>query len=317
MFLELRECKARSNSVSEGAKDHKYSLFNTGGLLRRTEKMEAILMKAASFIAVIILGYGLRKAGFFKEEDFYVNLLKSQKYEWMKFEKTLNTPGIRSKLSRYIRRVTTLEQRMRIKKKLGMLKNTPKSDDLVDGDIYPRYLERLKSDIEKAKSETDYVFVCLHSGGLFNVEVGKYTEHIVNLIVRAGADVIVGNHPHVVQKWEDKGCLIAYSLGNFSISLSSLYLVRENLPEYSVLLHFYFDKEDMSLYKVTFSILKIVESGSGNLSIYPINVLYDKCVAISERDLLVRDCTKIYNTFTGKKEKVIDILDEYTCFKRN
>ena len=54
MFLELRECKARSNSVSEGAKDHKYSLFNTGGLLRRTEKMEAILMKAASFIAVII-----------------------------------------------------------------------------------------------------------------------------------------------------------------------------------------------------------------------------------------------------------------------
>ena len=72
MFLELRECKARSNSVSEGAKDHKYSLFNTGGLLRRTEKMEAILMKAASFIAVIILGYGLRKAGFFKEEDFYV-----------------------------------------------------------------------------------------------------------------------------------------------------------------------------------------------------------------------------------------------------
>ena len=34
--------------------------------------MEAILMKAASFIAVIILGYGLRKAGFFKEEDFYV-----------------------------------------------------------------------------------------------------------------------------------------------------------------------------------------------------------------------------------------------------
>ena len=54
MFLELRECKARSNSVSEGAKDHKYSLFNTGGLLRRTEKMEAILMKAASFIGIIL-----------------------------------------------------------------------------------------------------------------------------------------------------------------------------------------------------------------------------------------------------------------------
>ena len=68
--LELQECKARSNSVSEGSKDHKYSLFHTGGLLRRTEKMEAILMKAASFIAVIILGYGLRKAGFLKKKIF-------------------------------------------------------------------------------------------------------------------------------------------------------------------------------------------------------------------------------------------------------
>ena len=32
--------------------------------------MEAILMKAASFIAVIILGYGLRKAGFLKKKIF-------------------------------------------------------------------------------------------------------------------------------------------------------------------------------------------------------------------------------------------------------
>ncbi len=34
--------------------------------------MEAILMKAASFVAVIIMGFLLRKAGFFKQEDFYV-----------------------------------------------------------------------------------------------------------------------------------------------------------------------------------------------------------------------------------------------------
>lgn len=205
---------------------------------------------------------------------------------------------------------------MRIKKKLGMLKNLPKSDDLLEDDIYPRYLERLKSDIEKARCEADYVIVCLHSGGLFNVKVGAYTEYIVDLIVRVGADAIVGNHPHVVQKFVDKGCLVAYSLGNFSISPSSLYLVRENLPEYSVLLHFYFDKERMSLYKVTFSILKIVESKNGNLSVYPINALYDKCDITSERDMLISDCTKIYNTFTGKKEMAIDILDEYVCFEK-
>ena len=42
----------------------------------------------------------------------------------------------------------------------------------------------------------------------------------------------------------------------------------------------------MSLYKVTFSILKIVESKNGNLSVYPINALYDKCDITSERDML-------------------------------
>ena len=34
--------------------------------------MEVILMRAGSFMAVIILGYVLKKVGFFKEEDFYV-----------------------------------------------------------------------------------------------------------------------------------------------------------------------------------------------------------------------------------------------------
>ena len=32
--------------------------------------MEAILMRAGSFMAVIILGYVLKKVGFFKEEEF-------------------------------------------------------------------------------------------------------------------------------------------------------------------------------------------------------------------------------------------------------
>ena len=34
--------------------------------------MTEILMKAGSFVAIIILGYVLRRRGFFKEEDFYV-----------------------------------------------------------------------------------------------------------------------------------------------------------------------------------------------------------------------------------------------------
>ena len=34
--------------------------------------MAEILIKAASFVAIIFMGYLLRKRGFFKEEDFHV-----------------------------------------------------------------------------------------------------------------------------------------------------------------------------------------------------------------------------------------------------
>ena len=34
--------------------------------------MAEILIKAASFVAIIFMGYLLRKKGFFKEEDFHV-----------------------------------------------------------------------------------------------------------------------------------------------------------------------------------------------------------------------------------------------------
>lgn len=71
-------------------------------------------------IALIAYTYGtnvVENGIVFKEdEEFYVNVLKSQEREWLKFKKTLNTPGIRSKLSRYIRKVTTLEQRMQNQK---------------------------------------------------------------------------------------------------------------------------------------------------------------------------------------------------------
>ena len=34
------------------------------------------------------------------------------------------------------------------------------------------------------------------------------------------------------------------------------------------------------------------------------------------RKYVPAQCTKIYNTFTGKKEMAIDILDEYVCFEK-
>ena len=76
---EFHQCTHRVHLRNLGTTDKKSShkirhrkiLREHQGFLGK-KLMEAILMRAGSFMAVIILGYVLKKVGFFKEDDFYV-----------------------------------------------------------------------------------------------------------------------------------------------------------------------------------------------------------------------------------------------------
>lgn len=80
---------------------------------------------------------------------------------------------------------------------------------------------KLISDIESARKEADFVIVFAHWGDEYNKEVTPSQEHFAELFAEGGADVVIGTHPHVVQKTEmldrpDGGkMLVYYSLGNF------------------------------------------------------------------------------------------------------
>ena len=73
------------------------------------------------------------------------------------------------------------------------------------------------ADITQAKKEADLVIVCPHWGTEYKTgDPGQKVIILAHQFVDAGADLIIGNHPHVVQKsevYEDKK--IYYSLGNF------------------------------------------------------------------------------------------------------
>jgi len=83
---------------------------------------------------------------------------------------------------------------------------------------------RIKKDIEKARTfGADIVIVQFHFGVEYKREPNKYQQDIVEKTILAGADIIIGSHPHVIQPLKyfktingniDTG-LIAYSLGNF------------------------------------------------------------------------------------------------------
>lgn len=80
----------------------------------------------------------------------------------------------------------------------------------------PMRLSRIKNDIKKAKRNADIIIISLHWGLQFEKLPLPMYINFAHKLVEAGADLIIGHGPHVLQKIEKyKGKIIVYSLGNF------------------------------------------------------------------------------------------------------
>ncbi|GAC43964.1 putative enzyme [Paenibacillus popilliae ATCC 14706] len=81
---------------------------------------------------------------------------------------------------------------------------------------YDGMKEKAAEAVAKAKEEADLVVVIAHWGKEKVDFPEDYQRELARLYIDAGADLIVGGHPHVLQGLEQyKGKWIAYSLGNF------------------------------------------------------------------------------------------------------
>lgn len=79
-------------------------------------------------------------------------------------------------------------------------------------------LERVKNEVKMLKTLdiTDIVIVSFHWGEEYQTRSNKTQQEIGRALAEAGADLIIGHHPHIVQELERyKNSWIAYSLGNF------------------------------------------------------------------------------------------------------
>jgi poly-gamma-glutamate synthesis protein (capsule biosynthesis protein) len=89
--------------------------------------------------------------------------------------------------------------------------------NLIDYDL-------IEKDIANARSKRlDIVLVYFHFGEEYQRQPNSYQKEVINNTIKAGADIIIGSHPHVVQPVDyfktnqanlDTG-FVAYSLGNF------------------------------------------------------------------------------------------------------
>ena len=72
------------------------------------------------------------------------------------------------------------------------------------------------ADIKTARASADYVLLFFHWGIELQPEPEAYQKDLARKFIDAGADAVIGGHPHIPQTIEwYKGHAIVYSLGNF------------------------------------------------------------------------------------------------------
>jgi poly-gamma-glutamate capsule biosynthesis protein CapA/YwtB (metallophosphatase superfamily) len=85
--------------------------------------------------------------------------------------------------------------------------------------------------VKKAKRRADVVIATFHWGVERSTTEDSRQRAFAETALNAGADAVIGAHPHVLQPIEQRGRhrLVAYSLGNFVFSASSPATVRTGI----------------------------------------------------------------------------------------
>lgn len=77
-------------------------------------------------------------------------------------------------------------------------------------------IDKMTGAVKDAKQKADFVIVSMHSGTEYTGEPNDSQVNFAHAAIDAGADLVIGHHPHVVETLEKyKGKFIFYSLGNF------------------------------------------------------------------------------------------------------
>jgi poly-gamma-glutamate synthesis protein (capsule biosynthesis protein) len=76
--------------------------------------------------------------------------------------------------------------------------------------------EKVRVEIKDASEQVDVLVIGFHWGREYQKRSNATQQGFGHAAIDAGADLVIGHHPHVIQELEEyNGALIAYSLGNF------------------------------------------------------------------------------------------------------
>ena len=98
-----------------------------------------------------------------------------------------------------------------------VLSNWPAKSDRAGMAVWANHKQNILRQIKFWSNKVDVISVYVHWGYEYQTCPTSRQKSIARQLAEAGADIVVGSHPHVLQGIGKKsGALVAYSLGNFS-----------------------------------------------------------------------------------------------------
>lgn len=181
--------------------------------------------------------------------------------------------------------------------------------NLIDKDL-------IKKDIENAKSQNaDVIIGCMHWGIEYQTTPNDEQEDLADFLFENGVDIILGNHPHVLQPMEKrsvtladgtvKDCFVVYALGNFICDQNS-----ENTRN-SIILNLDITKNPdgkISIDKVDY--VPIYMYKNSNLNIRKMKLLdIEKSISDYENGVDTSISSSTYNLLKDELENIKEIIE--------
>jgi poly-gamma-glutamate synthesis protein (capsule biosynthesis protein) len=111
---------------------------------------------------------------------------------------------------------------------LAYLQSNFAAGDNRPGVAYMDDRARMAAQIREAKKQADVVVIILHGGKEYSFTSNAQQQDAAHWAIDAGADLVVGHHPHVLQETEIYGGrLIVYSLGDFVFDIDNYDAARD------------------------------------------------------------------------------------------
>ena len=179
--------------------------------------------------------------------------------------------------------------------KLALLNYTYGTNGIALPDDMPYGVDYLQEDtviedLSEAEEVADFTIVCPHWGTEYRLTPDSYQEKWTKIFVDNGADLILGTHPHVIEpvEWEEyhgNKALVYYSLGNF-VNWTSGEGTGVSNRMVGLMAKVTLTKQPSGKVEIedydTIPLVCHVESGFGNVTVYPLDAYSEDLASKNE-----------------------------------